>query len=69
MIFPSGDYFKEDNLRLKEGTVHHSHHSYLLCLQERFMKNKIYTSTGGVILIVMNPFKNLPELYSKLATM
>jgi len=34
------------------------------CLQERFKKNKIYTS-AGYVLLVMNPCKYLPELYSE----
>ena len=37
------------------------------CLEKRFQGNQIYTATGP-ILIALNPFQDLPELYSE-ATM
>ena len=39
--------------------------SVLYCLRKRYAMNKIYTSTGP-ILIAMNPFKNCKQLYSEI---
>ena len=37
--------------------------SVLWCLRERFFKGKPYTRTGDDIVVAVNPFKWLPQLY------
>ncbi len=44
-------------------TLTHLHEASVVhCLKKRYEKDIIYTATGP-ILIALNPFKNLPELY------
>ena len=38
--------------------------SVLWCLRERFFKGKPYTRTGDDIVVAVNPFRWLPQLYS-----
>jgi myosin heavy subunit len=51
-------------------TLTHLHEAavrVVYCLEKRFQQNQIYTATGP-ILIALNPFQDLPDLYSE-ATM
>jgi myosin heavy subunit len=49
-------------------TLTHLHEAAVVyCLEKRFQQNQIYTATGP-ILIALNPFQDLPDLYSE-ATM